>query len=355
MVDMNALDLNKRVFGSLVAAAVGDAMGASTEQMCYEEIVGRFGGPVKTFVAPPEDSMFAAGRPAGRITDDASQLLCMVDAEIEAKGNLTLELVVKHLLRWAEWDEFYERFAGPTTRACIEQLRSGADPLEVGRTGRSSSQGTSNGAAMKAPAAGLAHPGDVERAIDDAVMMCLPTHATQLGISGACAIAAGVAAALGNEANVDRVVDAAFHGARRGEEIGRRIGRVVAGPSVMRRLEMAVGIGRKISEVELARQELLDIIGSGVHISEAAPTAVGLFVAAHGDPWQCIIGGVNMGGDTDTIATIAGSLGGALLGPDTIPTSLIAELNRSNDLGLDERVELLIRLADGDNQGSAEK
>src|SRR2546430_14503344 len=81
-------------------------------------------------------------------------------------------------------------------RSAIEELRKGTDPRVVGRQGRLTSLGTSNGAAMRIAPAGLAHPGDLEGAVRDAVTMCLPTHATPLAISGASAVAAGIAPAL---------------------------------------------------------------------------------------------------------------------------------------------------------------
>ena len=50
------------------------------------------------------------------------------------------------------------------------------------------------------------HPGDLDAAIRDAVTICLPTHATQIAISGACAVACAVSAALISGATVASVV-----------------------------------------------------------------------------------------------------------------------------------------------------
>ena len=328
------IDLYDRILGSLAAGAIGDAMGAATEQRSFSEILKLFGGPVREFRKPPPDSPFSGGREAGQVTDDSGQMLRMAQAIIESNGSLTVDGVVKQLLQWADDPEVFRRFAGPTTRAAIEELRKGTDPRVVGRQGRLTSLGTSNGAAMRIAPAGLAHPGDLEGAVRDAVTMCLPTHATQLAFSGACAVAAGIARALAPDADVYAVVQAAFWGARRGDEIGRREGRVVAGPSVFRRMEIAVALATYGRELMETTQEIHAHVGSGLHIAEAVPAAVGIFVAAGGDPLEAIAGGVNIGDDTDTVAIIAGSMAGALRGFAAVPKDLYEHLERANALHL---------------------
>lgn len=339
------IDLYDRILGSLAAGAIGDAMGAATEQRSFGEIVGLFGGPVREFRKPPPDSPFSGGREAGQITDDAGQMVAMAQALIDSNGSLTVAAVVKHLLRWADDPEAFRRFAGPTTRAAIEELRKGADPRAVGRQGRLTSLGTSNGAAMRIAPAGLAHPGDLEAAVRDAVTMCLPTHATQLAMSGASAVAAGIARALTLDADVYAVVQAAFWGARRGEEIGRQEGRIVAGPSVLRRMEIAVTLAARGRDMIETIQEIHAHVGSGLHIAEAVPAAVGIFVAAGGDPMEAITGGVNIGDDTDTVAIITGSIAGALRGFRAVSKELYEKVDRTNTLHLAEVARGLTAIA----------
>jgi len=339
------IDLYDRILGSLAAGAIGDAMGAATEQRSFSEIVSLFGGPVREFRRPPPDAPFSGGREAAQITDDTGQMVAMAQAIIASDGALTVPTVVTHLLRWAEDPEVFRRFAGPTTRAAIEELRKGTDPYLVGRQGRLTSLGTSNGAAMRVAPAGLAHPGDLEAAVRDAVTMCLPTHATQLAIAGACAVAAGIARALTPDADVFAVVQAAFWGARRGEEIGRREGRIAAGPSVLRRMETAVSLAVRGGDVIETIQDIHAHVGSGLHIAEAVPAAIGIVVAAGGDPLEAIVGGVNIGDDTDTVAIIAGCVAGALRGFQAVPRELYDRVERANALGLGEIAQGLTAVA----------
>lgn len=350
---MPEVDLYDRILGSLAAGVIGDAMGAATEQRSFEEIVRLFGAPVREFHRPPPDSPFAGGREAAQITDDAGQMLAMARALIETGGILSVEAVARHLLRWAEDAEVFRRFAGPTTRAAIEAMREGVPPLEAGRRGRLTSVGTSNGAAMRVAPAGLVHPGDIGGAVHDAVVMCLPTHATQLAMAGAAAVAAGVARALTPDADVYSVVQAAFAGAEQGEAAGRREGRVVAGPSVQRRMELAVALAVRHPDLLEAVQAIHAVVGSGLHIAEAVPAAVGIFVAAGGDPLEAIVGAVNIGDDTDTVAIIAGSLAGALRGARALPADLIARVERANGLDLRAVARELTALAERVGPGRA--
>ncbi|SUG68693.1 ADP-ribosylglycohydrolase [Salmonella enterica subsp. enterica] len=77
---------------------------------------------------------------------------------------------------------------------------------------------------------------------------------------------------------------------------------MVAGPSVARRIELAVDIGKRHRHWETAVVELADIIGSGLHVSEAVPAAFGLFACCPNSAVDAIISGVNIGNDTDTVA-----------------------------------------------------
>ena len=60
--------MNDKIYGSLLAAALGDAMGAATETRSIEQIKEKFGGLVTEILPIPED-VFARGMPLGSVTD----------------------------------------------------------------------------------------------------------------------------------------------------------------------------------------------------------------------------------------------------------------------------------------------
>lgn len=330
--------LYDKILGALATACIGDALGAPTEQRSIEEIRQTWKGRVESFMEPPADAPFAKGRGQAQITDDASQMLCLVDAYIEGRGGITPELVAAAILRWSENPDYCPRFAGPTTRASLERLRGGADPNTAGRVGRLTSEGTTNGSSMRVAPAGLANPGDPEAAVRDALITCLPTHGTNLAISGAACIAAAVSVAVVPQTHFLDVIRVARWGAAEGDRLGRKHGREVAGPSVERRLDLALEIAAKAVDLDEAVASIAATVGTGLHVSEAVPAAVGIFYAAAGDPFLSVVGGANAGDDTDTVACMAGSIAGAFCGFGAVPKDLYDQVVGANDLDLERRV-----------------
>lgn len=342
----------QHILGGLANALIGDAMGSATETLTPEEILQKFGGKVMQFVDPPEGT-FAAGRRAGQITDDSSQMLCIVEALIENEGEITAELVARQLLRWAENEEMFRRFAGPTTRKAIQLLRQGVDPHQSGIPEKMG-MGVSNGAAMKVAPAGWLHPGDLDAAVEDAVTLCIPTHNSDLAYAGAGAIAAAVAACLVPDACHLSIVDAAVYGARRGYELGKKKALILRSPSMVDRIHLAVEIAVAPMDFEAKCERLAEVIGCGLPIIEAVPFAIGVFVASRGNPNLAILGAVNMGGDADTTATIVGALTGTYAGISNTDQELYSTIVRVNGLDLENMARKLTTIAMGSVQKSGE-
>jgi len=200
---------------------------------------------------------------------------------------------------------------------------------------------------MRVAPAGLRHPGDVQSAIADAVTTCRPSHLTNIGVSGAAAVAAAVAAAMVPDARLAEVLSAARHGAREGERLGRELGRDVAGPSVEKRIELATAAALSGTDFPGAVLAVTDVVGSGLGMAEAVPAAMGILVAADGDPLLTCIGGANAGDDTDTVACIAGSIAGAFRGFSQVPPDLYAQMLEANDLDLESVVRDFVDLVAG--------
>ena len=113
-----------------------------------------------------------------------------------------------------------------------------------------------------------------------------------------------------------------------------KVGKEVAGASVVRRMEMAVDIALGTGTPWEKMIEIGDRIGSGLHVAEAIPAAFGLFVANNGDVMGSIKGGVNIGYDTDTVATMAGAIAGTLQGAGAFPDHYLELLNERNQIDI---------------------
>jgi ADP-ribosylglycohydrolase len=324
--------LHAHILGSLATAALGDAMGAATEQHAIPEILAEHDGLLRELLAPSSDT-FSGGNLPGQITDDTSQMFALAEVLIDSDGNLTEEAWIDKLLHWSQTSPM-ARMMGPTTRPLLEAIAAGEDTAHIGRVGASTrkltSFGATNGAAMRIAPAGLVHPGDMEEAVRLAWLTSRPTHDTQIAAAGAGAIAAGVAHALEVDADVYSVARACLWGARFGEELGGREGRYVAGPSVARRIEIAIDEALRARNLEDALRGIEASVGNSVMTVESVPAAVGIFVAAGGDPLESVVGGTNIGNDTDTIAAMAGSLAGALRGIYAVPRDMVETVKSVN-------------------------
>lgn len=333
-----------KIHGALAAAVIGDALGAPTEQRSIREIRTLFGF-VTEFHRPPADSPYAKGREAAQFTDDSSQMLMLCDAFVAGDGEITARAVADMVVAWSALPEYFPHFAGPSTRRAIQALKDGADPETVGAEGREATMGATNGAAMRVSPAGMVHPGDIEAAVLSAATTCRPTHFTSLGVSAAAAIAAAVAIALRDDATVDDVVAAAIRGSELGWEYGATHGREVAGASVTRRIELAARLARESADLNEAIIKITEVIGTGLHASEAVPAAIGFFVAADGDPWKTVVAAANAGDDSDTVGAMAGAIAGALRGIGAIPQDKLRQVEAANNIDLRSVAERIAAVA----------
>ena len=204
-----------KILGSFVGAAAGDALGAITETYSMDKINEVYGGPIRDFRKPPMDNN-AQTNECGQVTDDFSIAYYLLKG-IAKSGGITSEVVKDSLIEWYKPEVYYNKFAGPTTRASIETLMGNPPKLMPGTVVVHTNRAT-NGASMKIFPCGVLHPGDVDKAIDDAVIASLPTHDNDIAISGAAAVAAAVSVAMTEHPTLKEIIQAGMYGAEEGEK-----------------------------------------------------------------------------------------------------------------------------------------
>ncbi|WP_051516440.1 ADP-ribosylglycohydrolase family protein [Herbaspirillum sp. RV1423] len=342
VVDNNIRD---RILASLSLAGMGDALGAQTEQWSIEEIAHRHGGLVTAFGTPPADTF--AGANAGKraeVTDDASQMYYLARALIAAQGKLNYDSWVACLLDWAEHSP-KAGFMGPSTALMVKALQEGSDTDEVGIIGSSRRKmttiGITNGAAMRVAPVGLIFPGRLEEACQQALVTCLPSHDTDVAISAACSVAAATAQAL-VAGDLHEVLAAAVRGGHIGERLARQHARSVAGPNYLARLDLAFRIAEEAHDDYSFLTNMERLVGNSVLAAESVPAALGVVKYAKGDPLRTITLSSSIGNDTDSIATMAGAIVGALCGTAALPQEMWREFRLANAAEFD-----LDALADG--------
>ena len=219
----------EKVLGSLLGAAIGDAMGSVTELRPTSLIIERFGGFVDGLIDPPSDT-FARGARAGTVTDDFSLIHYTAKAIIENRGVINDHVAKQALLNWSNDEYYFDKYVGPTTRAAIAALKGNLTDNPYSFIVCDNAKAT-NGSAMRISPAGIMNPGNIDKAIDDAICLSMPTHNNNLSMSGACAIAAAVSEAMRADSDVYSIIQAGFYGANKGLERSKGKVKVLAGPS----------------------------------------------------------------------------------------------------------------------------
>ena len=334
--------MKNKILGCLVGGATGDAMGAPTELRTREQIYDKFGGYVTEFFDPPTDT-FARGGSAGEVTDDFSLAYVTCQTIIKNDGKVTSDVAKEALIEWSKQERFFERFAGPTTRAAIQKMKGIEMPEALPFVPVNDNTKATNGLGMKMAPIALFSNGDIDKAVENACIIGMLTHDNQIALSAGCAIAAATSCAMREDATLFDVVQAGLYGAKKGEEWGEENAKVLAGPNVYERMKLAINIGLQAKDLSEAIDELADIIGSGLAAAEAIPTVFGLLVASKGNTLDGIHAGVNIGSDTDTVATMVGGILGTLNGLDSLPSDYKKFLEEKNQFDFDELADGIAR------------
>ncbi len=332
-----------RALAAFQGLALGDALGMPTQSMSRERIAADH-GRIRGLVAAGPHQQIAAGMPAGSITDDTEQAILLARLLIDGGGTVSPAVFAAELLAWERAMEARGSLdlLGPSTRAALQRLQDGMPPEEAGRFG------ATNGAAMRITPVGIAEPVEPLRAFVDAVAaVSALTHNTAIGIASAAAVGAAVSAGI-DGADTPEALDVAVAAARE----GARRGHWVAGGDIAARLEWSIPylLDRAPREQDDA---LAEVIGTSVAAQESVVAALALVAAtiagsepAHPDPdaaWDTLCRAASLGGDTDTIAAMAGAVLGATGAADW-PRSAVETVRRVNGIELERLVDGLLQL-----------
>ena len=308
---MSAAD---RASGALYGLAIGDALGMPTQLLSREQITARWGPLLTGFEAAPPGHPIAAGLPPGSVTDDTEQALLLARMLVKNQGVPDPGEWAAALIAW-ELD-MAERgsldLLGPSTKRALTAVLAGTPPEEAGR------HGDTNGAAMRITPIGIAFATGL---IDHVVAASLVTHNTSVALAGAAAVAAAVSAGVGG-ASVADATQAGIAAARLGAERGHWI----AGADVAARISWATALV-KDARPDAVAELIGTLVGTSLASQESVPAAFAVLSAIPQDPWRACLLAASLGGDTDTIAAMAGAIAGACHGQSAFPPPAIATID----------------------------
>jgi ADP-ribosylglycohydrolase len=323
--------------GILTAYAVGDAMGMPTEFMTRAEISSRFG--LVDRLLEPSQSKNHPNLPKASITDDTEQVCALLD-EYSERDSIDPYITAKRLLRWMRDSNAIEKgYIGPSSRLALEAIERGESPEEAGK------RGTTCGGVMRSPAAVL-FAAARQRPLADCVRACLiPTHNTQLAMEPAMAYGYALHAAI-----CGKDIEEIFWEVKKGVEAAQTApdsqGYPQCGASVVARLLHFEGLGSSFSDTDEVLDFIYYVYGTTLASVDVAAAAMCIFLSAMEDVWLSIRMGASVGGDTDTIAALAGALSAAFAlshGGQSlnIPEAIVSKVLENNKLDFDRLADRL--------------
>lgn len=319
--------------------ATGDALGVPSSFLTQNQIKEGWGW-IDTFYPPEEGHIFHEGLKAGEYTDDTEQALALIKA-FKKDRKVVPQDVVAEILAWAERvKDKYKSPLGPSTERALKAIKAGAD---INKSGR---YGNTNGSAMRISPIGIIHglkDTSLEECVKDVYQTCIPTHNTTVCVASASAIAWAIAVSLRGEKDIDKIV----HEAAKAADEGEKYGYPIASPKVSKKILWAYDLIKKnMDNPQKAMSDLYDYFGGGDLAADSIPIAVALFALGKGNVKAVNEYCVNLGGDCDTNAAMAGAIAGAYSGVETIPSSWIETIENVNKVNMPQYADDCFEIAE---------
>lgn len=284
--------LKDRFEGCLLGLALGDALGGKFEAQSADSIRARFPS-IQRLIAHPREEIW--------YTDDTQMAIGVSEALID-RGEIVEEVLCRAFVA----NYVPSRGYGRGARAVLDAMEEGRDYRRVAEhyfPGGS----FGNGAAMRVAPIGLLFRDDHRHLWEQARLSALPTHVHPLGIEGAQLLALAVALCSETE-HFNRA------------EFFAELIAACESKEYRAKLEAAAMVHTPDDLVEL---------GNRIEALHSVPTAIAGF-ALTPESFETTIGNVIfLGGDTDTLAAMAGALSGACLGAGRLPERLAGLLESS--------------------------
>jgi len=289
--------VTSRFTGCLLAAAVGDCLGAAYEGYSGTDLAEAY-----------YDGRFQPGSMTmGEWTDDTSMLIATATSVAEMSA-VKGESLARHYLAWFEAGG---RGIGRATYHAMKRLQAGVPWEQAGEKGE---YADGNGVAMRVAPVGLLHTRDLDGLWEDVRDCGVITHRNEEALAGGLAVAYAVARAAAGELDPETII-----------------------LEVLDQLEpsrLTDGLSEAARLLETGEPPLtaMPALGLGGAAFETVPTAFYCFLRCPDDLPETIVSSIVAGGDTDTRACIAGAMSGAHNGMEAIPARWLHDLLHRNGI-----------------------
>jgi ADP-ribosylglycohydrolase len=293
----------QRVVACFKALASGDAIGKQTEMLFHPDVLHLYPEGITGFHGRPGEVIPRySGNPKhewriGETTDDTEQTIAVARALLSTR-EVSHTAVGRELLK------------------CRKSVHPGVKSMwtfqQLGDPSRTALDGDGCGAAMRvAPVGVLYSPDRLDELVRGAYESSIPTHGGQLAICAAAAVAGAISAALEGQSAAE-VLNLAMQAARKAEAFNSA-SKGKATPTI------AVSI-REMHE-DLSTRDTLRVSDLAENYFPnkpeiKVPLAINLALLTESAE-QTILLAANVGGDSDSVASIGAAIAGALC-PDTV-------------------------------------
>lgn len=362
--------LEDKSIAVIAGAAIGDALGGSTEGFSVQEIQERFGGFVEKIEGPffPD---YEKARPIapfykgdGHITDDTMMTESLISVYQIVRDHLDAFTFAKHIIpELIEKPRYIPEMQKEALlihrlyfaeKWLVQRLHLGhVDPREAGVGNM-----VNCGAAMYMAPVGIVNAGNPIAAYKEAIEMS-GAHQSSFGREAAGVFAACVAQAMTPGTSVDEINEVAIELANDGTK--RAIIAVVKQAKELKSwrtgLKEMRDAFRPFDTMEDAYKQPGDDARKPSRLLsiEELPLAIGMVTVSNGDYRESVLGGVNYGRDSDSIATMAGAITAALHGTSAIPQDWWQTVERESKRDFTATGKLIAKLAEEINLKDANR
>jgi ADP-ribosylglycohydrolase len=285
-----------RIVGSLLGLALGDALGAPHEGGIIERIVW---------------NVIGTNDGKRRWTDDTQMTIDVIESLVEL-GQVDQDDLAHRFANSYRWSRGY----GAGAAKVLRRIRRG-QPWRLASRAVYHEGSFGNGGAMRAPAVGLFYAtGHDEELVKAACAAAAVTHAHPLAQEGAVLIALATVLAYKDTSSQDII-----------EHLYQRTGL----PEFMDRLHKA--------QVWLHEEDIVEPrtvaaeLGNGISALESCVTAIYVALTFRESSFSELMEfTIRIGGDVDTIASMAGAVWGAARGLDALPKAQLERLEECERL-----------------------
>jgi ADP-ribosylglycohydrolase len=318
-----------RSIACLKGLTIGDAIGKQTETLSpsavrewYPDGIRGFHGEVGTVI--PRYAVKRYHWLVGETTDDTEQSVAVARTLI-AEGRVSHSSIGRALMQCRKSNH---------PNVSLGRFQQRGDPDFI------CSEGDGCGAAMRVAPLGIAYSSsaDLKKLVEAVYQTCIPTHGGQFGIGAAAAVATAVSVAI-DGGSVDDVLRSALDAARAAEHYRppSPVGNMAAN------LERLYGVLDSARNGLVARLQKDDCFPDRPAV--IVPLAISLALVTQ-SATQTILLASNIGGDTDSVASIGGAIAAAMY-PDTVDEEWYQDVERVNNLKLTELATRLAELREG--------